>query len=269
MRTIVHLSDLHFGRVDNAILKPLIERTQALAPHVVVISGDLTQRARSIEFTQARAFLDALPSPQIVVPGNHDVPLYNVFDRFFRALDKYRRHITADLEPFYSDPELAILGINTARSLTFKDGRINEPQMAAIRAKMCALGAEVTKIVVTHHPFDLPDSSPHEVVGRAKQAMAVIGRCGVDVILSGHLHLIHTGHSAERFDVEGHSSLIIQAGTATSTRGRGEPNSFNVIRIEGRQIDVERHVWQPEAAAFAIAATERFSESPSGWVRTA
>ncbi len=234
-------------------------------PDVVVVSGDLTQRARRAEFREARAFLDALPSPQIIVPGNHDVPLYNVFDRFTKALEKYRAIITNDLQPFYADDEIAILGINTARSLTIKDGRINERQIEGIRQKMCPLGANIIKIVVTHHPFDLPESSPHPVVGRADLAMEAIARCGVDVILSGHLHLIHTGHSAERFRLAGRSSLIIQAGTATSTRGRGEMNSFNVIRIDGKTISVERDLWQPEAGVFAPAAVERFEETERGW----
>jgi 3',5'-cyclic AMP phosphodiesterase CpdA len=269
MRTLVHLSDLHFGRVDKALLGPLIERTRAIEPDMVVVSGDLTQRARSAEFAEARAFLDALPSPRIVVPGNHDVPLYNVFDRLFRGLGKYRRHITEDLEPFHADQEIAVLGINTARSLALKGGRINQRQIDGIKARMCALGAEVTKIVVTHHPFDLPARSPHEIVGRAQLAMRAIAGCGVDIILSGHLHLVHTGHSAERFDVGGHSSLIIQAGTATSTRGRGEPNSFNVIRIDGGEIRVERNVWQPAAAAFVTSDVERFEDSPRGWMRAA
>lgn len=269
MRTLLHLSDLHFGRIDHAILDPLIATAREVAPDLVVVSGDLTQRARSAQFAEARVFLDALPGPRIVVPGNHDVPLYNLFDRFFRALDKYKRHITEDLEPFHVDDEIAVLGINTARSFTIKDGRISEQQIETIRAKMCALGAAMTKIVVTHHPFDLPENSPHGLVGRAAEAMATIARCGVDVILSGHLHLIHTGHSAERFDVDGHSSLIIQAGTATSTRGRGEANSFNVIRAGGGQISVERHVWQADAGAFTAASIERFEESPRGWVRAA
>ncbi|WP_437858287.1 metallophosphoesterase family protein [Sorangium sp. So ce363] len=269
MRTLVHLSDLHFGRVDKAILRPLIDRIGGLEPHVVVISGDLTQRARDAEFAEARAFLDALPSPQIVVPGNHDVPLYNLFDRFFRPLDRYRSHITDDLSPFHLDAEIAILGINTARSLTIKEGRINARQVEGIKARMCELGPEITKIVVTHHPFDLPENSPHAIVGRARQAMAALAGCGVDVILSGHLHLSHTGHSAERFEVGGHSSLIVQAGTATSTRGRGEQNAFNVIRVDGKKIHIERYFWQPEGGLFGVASTEHFEETSRGWVRAA
>src|SRR5690349_5428709 len=103
MRTLIHLSDLHFGRVDDTLIAPLIEQVHSLRPDVVVVSGDLTQRARGREFGAARRFLDSLPKPQIIVPGNHDVPLYNVFDRFARPLKKYRRYIGEDLEPAYLD----------------------------------------------------------------------------------------------------------------------------------------------------------------------
>src|SRR6266850_7144789 len=116
MRTLVHLSDLHFGRVDERLIKPLIAAVTEINPDLVAVSGDLTQRARSAQFQEARQFLDALPQPQIVVPGNHDVPLYNVFSRFGRPLDKYRRYITEDMQPFYADDEIAVIGINTARS---------------------------------------------------------------------------------------------------------------------------------------------------------
>jgi 3',5'-cyclic AMP phosphodiesterase CpdA len=98
MRTIVHLSDLHFGRVDQQLIEPLIKTISEIKPDLVAVSGDLTQRARSRQFVEARAFLDALPEPQIVVPGNHDIPLHNIFARFLGPLDKYRRYITDDLQ---------------------------------------------------------------------------------------------------------------------------------------------------------------------------
>ncbi len=157
MRTLVHLSDLHFGRIDEALLAPVIATVAEIKPDVVVVSGDLTQRARSQQFKEAREFLDKLPFPQIIVPGNHDVPLHNVFARFVQPLDKYREFITNDLEPFYADEEVAILGINTARSFTIKDGRINETQIAAMRDRLCPYPDEMVKIIVTHHPFDLPE----------------------------------------------------------------------------------------------------------------
>src|SRR3712207_3725723 len=138
MRKLVHLSDLHFGRIDYRVLDPLVADVGAAGPDLVVVSGDLTQRARRAQFKEARRFLDALPSPQIVVPGNHDVPLYDVFRRFLRPLEGFRRYISDDLEPFYADEEVAVLGVNTARSLTIKHGRINERQVARIRQFMCA-----------------------------------------------------------------------------------------------------------------------------------
>lgn len=266
--TVLHVSDLHFGRVDPELLEPLLATAREVAPDVVVVSGDLTQRARIAEFEAARAFLDALPAPRIVVPGNHDVPLYDLYARFFRGLARYRRIISDDLEPFYANDGIAILGINTARSLTFKGGRVSPRQIELIRARMCEVPRGVIKLVVTHHPFDLPEQSPHAaVVGRARRAMKTIAACGVDVILSGHLHVVHTGHSAERFDVGGHSTLIVQAGTATSTRGRGERNSFNVLRFGDGCVEVERRVWHPTSKAFAPSSWDVFARSSGGWIR--
>lgn len=268
MRTIVHLSDIHFGRVDSATLKPLIKLVADTKPDVVAVSGDLTQRARSEQFKEARAFLDQLPNPQIVVPGNHDVPLYNVFARFFQPLDKFCRYITTDLDPFYNDDEVAILGINTARSLTFKGGRVNEEQVAVMREKLCPFEKKIVKIVVTHHPFDLPEGyNDSELVGRAKMAMKTLADCGADVFLSGHLHVSHTGYTAKRYKIGDHSALVVQAGTATSTRGRGEANSFNVIRIDYPNIAVERLEWQPEQAIFAVSSIENFHQESNGWIR--
>ncbi len=268
MRTIVHLSDLHFGRVDPAVVEPLIARVIQSEPQLVVVSGDLTQRARSHQFKEARAFLDRLPKPQIVVPGNHDVPMHNLFARFWQPLDKYRRYITDNLWPFHSDDEMAVLGVSTARSLTVKGGRVNAEQVAWMREKFCYLEEGLTKIIVTHHPFDLPDGhDERQLVGRARMAMESLASCGADVFLAGHLHVSHTSHSAKRYQIKGHSALVIQAGTATSTRGRGEANSFNLIHVDQLRITVERLEWKPERSEFVLAMTERFNHAADGWVR--
>ncbi len=268
MRRIVHLSDIHFGRINEPVVRPLIENINELQPDLVAVSGDLTQRARSSQFKAARSFLDELPQPQIVVPGNHDVPLHNVFARFFEPLTKYRRHITEDLQPFYRDEEIAVLGINTARSLTIKGGRINEEQVAHMQQRFCALEEDVVRIVVTHHPFDLPEEH-HErnLVGRARMAMAAFASCRADVFLAGHLHVSHSTHSAERYRIQGHSAVVAQAGTATSTRGRGEKNSFNVVTIDEPYITVEHFEWTDDGKKFELATTQRFQRKPDGWTK--
>ena len=267
MRTLVHLSDLHFGRIDAAIVEPLIAEVAAARPDVVVVSGDLTQRARSAEFDAARRFLDRLPQPHIVVPGNHDVPLYRVWERFLSPLGKYRRHIAAGLAPSFVDTEIAVLGINTARALTFKSGRINAAQIREIHRRLDPLPEALTKIVVTHHPFDLPDTPDRAaLVGRAGQAMKTFSTCGVDLLLAGHFHASQTGDTSGRYELSGYAALVVQAGTATSTRGRGEANSFNVLRVSDAAVAVERRVWQPDSKGFALERTEHFRREAAGWV---
>lgn len=266
MRTLVHLSDLHFGRVDDALLAPLTRIINAIKPDAVVVSGDLTQRARVAQFQAARDFLDTLPSPQIIVPGNHDVALHNVVRRFLRPLDRYQRYITEDLEPFHSDAEIAIVGINTARSLAIKGGRINAAQIARVRERFAHAAKHTIRIVVTHHPLDVPHSSGTDIVGRAPIAMEAFAACGVDVFLAGHLHLSHTVNTASRYRIPGFAALVVQAGTATSTRGRGESNSFNVIRIEPKRIAIQPHVWKDAAGQFQPAETAVFSRSADGWM---
>jgi 3',5'-cyclic AMP phosphodiesterase CpdA len=237
-----------------------------LAPDVLVVSGDLTQRAKSEEFIAARAFLDTLPGPQIVVPGNHDIPLYNIAKRFLTPLMNYQRYVTLDLVPQYVDDEIAVVGINTARSLTFKDGRINREQIAQIQQRMAGVAPHLTRIVVTHHPFDLPEQHDEDdLVDRAPVAMNAFAECGVDLLLAGHMHTSHAANSAQRYKISGYAALMVQAGTATSTRGRGESNSFNVLRVKHDLIQVERYSWKPGNAAFEPAGTEQFRRLGEVW----
>ena len=245
MRTLVHLSDLHFGRADEAVVASLARAVHELRPDLVVVSGDLTQRARRRQFQEARAFLDSLPKPQIVVPGNHDVPLYNVFARFFRPLAGYRREISAELEPSYRDDEVAVLGLNTARSLVFKGGRVSAAQLERMRRELCALPDELVKIVVTHHPF---------------MALERLADCRVDLFVAGHLHASSVGDAGARV-------LMVQAGTATSSRMRDEPNAFNLIKVWPRRVEVEHYVLK--RGGFAKATTETFQrqERHSAWRR--
>ena len=266
MRTLVHLSDLHFGRVDASLLAPLRELIHKLAPDVVVVSGDLTQRAKSEQFEAARAWLDTLPGPQIIVPGNHDMSLYNVFRRFLQPLTRYKRYITDDLDPIFIDDEIAVLGVNTARSLTFKDGRVNKEQVETIKQQLSGLPDSVTRIIVTHHPFDLPKTyDEDDLVDRAPMAMKAFADCGVDLLLAGHLHTSHAGSTSERYQMSEYAALVVQAGTATSTRGRGEVNSFNVVRVEHERIEVDRYGWDEVGKEFSLMKTEPFLRRGNVW----
>ena len=236
MRVLAHLSDLHFGRVDATVLEPLRRSLAALAPDVLAVSGDLTQRARARQFREARAFLDALPRPQVVVPGNHDVPLYNVLARFLRPFAGYRRLIGAELEPCFVDDEIAVLGLNTARPLAFKGGGVSDAQLARVADRLDGLDARLTKILVMHHPLPALEMR-------------------ADVLLTGHLHASASAG--------GGAALLVQAGTATSRRTRAEANAFNVLRVAPRRIEVERH--ELRGARFVRVASETFAREGGAW----
>ena len=266
MRTIVHLSDLHFGRLDTRIIPPLVERIASIQPDVIAISGDLTQRARRRQFQQASAFLNDLRFHKVVVPGNHDVPLFNVAARVFDPFGGYRRWISADLEPAYIDNEVAVIGLNSARGLiTGGRGRLNLTQITSAVERMRPLPPQPIRVIVTHHPFDVPDgfTSGH-LVGRATIAMRHFAQAGADLFLAGHLHVSHVGHTADRYDIGGHSALVVQAGTL-STRGRGELNTFNVLRIARPEMTIQRYSWQTGSRTFEQSFTGTFRHTPEGW----
>ncbi|MDQ3068169.1 MAG: metallophosphoesterase [Acidobacteriota bacterium] len=266
MRTLVHISDLHFGRIDPNGLGPLREAIVGAKPDLIALSGDFTQRAKVSEFIAAREFLDSLVPPKLVVPGNHDVPLWNVFARFLTPLTRYRRYISPELAPEYEDEEMIVLGVNTARSWTWGEGRINAAQVARIVERLAVVKPSLIRIIVTHHPFDLPPGvDTRRLLGRAKMAMAQLATANADLFLSGHLHLSHASHSAERYKIEGHSALIVQAGTV-SLRGRGEQPTFNVLRIERPNITLARQVWDPDARCFTESAVAVYRHTTSGWV---
>ena len=267
MRTIAHLSDLHFGAAVPHIVDALIDTVRRLQPDVVAVSGDLTQRARRSQFLQARAFLDALPGARIVVPGNHDVPLYNVLTRFGGPLRRFRHHIERDHYPHIQDDEVVVVGANTTRSFTIKDGGLRPRDVRHLSAVLDTVPSDAVRIVVVHHPFDTPAGKAGRWTMPRPDAEAVntlVAR-GADVFLTGHLHLTYVGHTATRYQVAGRAAIVVEAGTATSHRGRGEVNSFNVLRTERDRISVERWDWSEAAAAFAVAAVENFVRSDAGW----
>jgi 3',5'-cyclic AMP phosphodiesterase CpdA len=266
MKTLVHLSDLHFGRVDRTVADALAALITHLAPQVVAVSGDLTQRARRWQFREARQFLDSLPRPHVVVPGNHDIPMFNLPARFLNPLGGYRRYISADLQPLHADADIAVLGLNTTRATSLKGGAVQYDDVPRLCERLGRLEARIVKIVVGHHPFgEGPDASGPQPGRVDTRAVARLAGAGADVFLTGHRHLSYTGHTAERYDISGRAAIVVEAGTATSTRMRGEANAFNVLRIDYGHVAVERFEWQPSRKAFAIADASRFERRSDGW----
>ncbi|WP_037504175.1 metallophosphoesterase family protein [Sphingomonas jaspsi] len=270
MTKIIHLSDLHFGAHDPRLVDKVEERIDAVKPDLVVISGDFTQRARTEQFQEACEFLTRLGKAGhevLGVPGNHDIPLYDVLRRFLSPLTRYKRYIDETLCPYHDLPKAAVLGINTARSLTFKDGRVNEEQVAYIRDTFRHHPDDKPRVLVTHHPlFALPVGDGPELgkaVGRQEMALAAVADAGVDLLLAGHNHRAST-HRADDLVTGAGNALVIQAGTATSTRLRDEEQSFNLIDIAAsHDVSVAIQAW--DGSGFADAHRQRFLRQAGDW----
>jgi len=265
MKTLVHLSDLHFGRIDPGLVDPLRRAVRELKPDLVAISGDFTQRARRSQFAAARAFVESLEARTLVVPGNHDSPLYSPPARFVTPLARYRTYISGEREPGSRDDDMIVLGVNTARSLAIGEGRINQRQVERVLQRLSTVPESVLRVIVTHHPFDLPPGvDARRLLGRSAMAMARLADANADLFLSGHLHISHVSHAVDRYDIAGHSALIVQAGTV-STRSRGERPSFNVLRLKRPEIVLSRHFWDDATASFTSSLVGKYLHSARGW----
>lgn len=244
MTVLAHLSDVHFGTEDPVLVDALAAELDALAPALVVVSGDLTQRARREQYRAARAFLDRLTAPWVAVPGNHDIPLYDVARRALAPRARFRRYI-GPVQTLHTASGLRVLALDTARPDRWKEGRVRTRHLPAIRVLGDGEPGDL-RVLVGHHPFD---RRGHEAAARAR----------VDILMSGHLHLRSHGH----VEVEEHGMLELQAGTALSRRRRGEPNSWNIVRRSGDELEVEVRDW--DGGAFAPVVSARFHRAPRGW----
>lgn len=268
MRNIAHLSDLHFGRTAPDVVPALLADMQAQSIDLVVISGDLTQRARPGEFAEARAFLDALRVPCLVVPGNHDVvPIYRPLRRMLDPFGGYRRFICGELAPCYSDAEIAVVGVNTAHPRLISEGRISSQQLEEI-ARRLTDAADRFKVVVTHHPFIRHPGSPRApLVGRAARALGRLEAGGVDLLLAGHLHHGFTGDIAHHHAAVTRSILVAQATTTTSSRTRLDENAYNYLSIDRDRVSLVIRAWID--GRFRPLRSEQFARKDQRWQRVA
>lgn len=237
---LAQISDLHFGRDVPAVAQALLAELSEVAPTMIAVCGDLTQTAREVEFQAARAFLDQLPAPALVVPGNHDLPGWQV-SRFAQPWRLWLRHMGTD--PYgtitHTTDGLVAVGVNTARQWTWHHdwsrGRINARQLAAVLAAFDEAPKDALRVVVGHHPFLLTESGRDRgLVGRAKAALRQLRR-RADLLLGGHIHLAYSGVAG--------GLVVAQCGTAFSDRLKGEPNSYNLIEADGDKMTISTRRW--------------------------
>ena len=232
-------------------------------PDLVVISGALTLRAKPHQFRAARAFADELAriAPVVAVPGNHDVPLYRVWERLLAPFGAWRRHFDRELEPVFRDAELLVVGVNTAQPFALKGGRIRRRRLAEVDRLLTEAPPELFRIVVAHHHLVRPPGVDCEhPAWRAGEAIARWGQDKVDLVLSGHLH-----QTLELRPRGEDGFLALHTGTTASSRGRGPEtgrNSLHWIEIGHGSYRVERHFWDGGAGRFESARDQRFRRRP-------
>jgi 3',5'-cyclic AMP phosphodiesterase CpdA len=266
MKKIIHISDLHFGTEEKNIADGLLRDINQLSPDLVIVSGDLTQRARINQFKAAKEYLDKIAYKKIIVPGNHDIPLFDIFNRFFLPLNRYKKFITKNMSPLYKDDEIVVMGINSARSLTWKNGRISIEQIREIEKKLCTIKDSIFKIIVTHHPFIPPPGDPGiDLVGRSAKALVVIDECKVDLLLAGHIHHGYSGDVRPFYPKSKRSIVSVQAGTAISNRIREEPNAFNFISVTKEFFTVEIRIWNGNK--FEKSGIISYKKKNDEWIR--
>jgi len=267
MLKLLQISDLHFGppflpKVGEAVL----QLAPQLTPDAVVISGDFTQRAKPEQFAAARAFLDRLPNvPKVVVPGNHDVPLYRIKERLLNPHGHYRRYISESLDGTWHLDGAIVVGLNsTAPRRAITNGRISDQQLEYCEAAFGKANNGQAKIVVAHHHFaPAPDYQRDQVMPKTRRTMKRLFDMGVDLILGGHLHRSYIGDSLDIYPHKfGHQGIIIvQCGTTTSRRGRArekERNSLNTIHIGPELIRVSHYMYFDDSGTFEPISRHMF-----------
>lgn len=255
MRQILHISDIHFGPHH---LQPaaagVLELAERRRPDLVVISGDLTQRAKPRQFRAARRFVDRLTTPTITVPGNHDVPMYRFWERLLDPFGAYRRNFASDLEPVVEDDEMLVVGLNTAFNWKIKEGRVSRSRLRRLEEVLAEAPAGKAKIVVAHHELVPPPRyDARRVLSNAYEVVEVLARHGVELVLSGHVHQASVASSEAYYPSGRRPVMLVFSGTTTSGRGRGVEkgrNTCNWIHLDRDEIAISHLGWDGAVGRF-------------------
>ncbi len=276
MRQILHISDVHFGPPHlDEVSDGVCELARRRHPDLVVISGDLTQRAKPEQFRQARAFIDRFTMPTLTVPGNHDVPMYRFWERTLAPFGAYQEHFASELEPTFEDDEMLVVGVNTAFNWTVKNGRVTRAGLRRLRGLLAGSGQASAdrarsgratpgraRIVVAHHPMvPAPRFDTQRVLGNVHTVVDLLAGSGVDLVLSGHLHQAWISTTEAYYPTGRRPVLLVHSGTSTSSRGRGSErrrNTCNWIRLSDGEIEISHLGWDRDAGRFHEQSRHRY-----------
>lgn len=258
--SLLQISDSHFGTEQPPVVAALLDLARTLDPELVVFSGDITQRARTAQFAAAKAFVKQLPTSRVLaIPGNHDIPLFNVFARAFDPYAGFRTTFGENLEPHYSSDALLVACVNTTRPKRHKDGEISKQQIERVAALAGNARPQQLRIAVVHQPVHVIRTQDIENLLHGHQAaVCAWDAAGIDVVMGGHIHLPYVRPLSDHIAGLKRRMWAVQAGTAVSHRVRYEaPNSVNVLRYEPSQLTCTVEQWNYAAAERAFRCAEK------------
>lgn len=256
MKKLLQISDPHFGTVQAPVMRALEALAAAQQPDVLVLSGDITQRAHTAQFAQARALCDRLAIPQMLsLPGNHDVPLFNLYQRLVQPYARYLRDFGPDLEPVLLTPWLCLIGVKTTRRWRHKNGEVSSAQIERVVQQLRAAGPSQLRVVVVHQPvYVTRPEDEHDRLRGWEAAVRAWADAGADIVMGGHIHLPYVAELSGAVAGLGRRMWCVQAGTALSSRTRREaPNSINLLchDTQSRPLRCELQRWDYRAAGLA------------------
>lgn len=261
--TLLQISDAHFGTEQAPVVEALLQLARDHVPDIVVLSGDITQRARRAQFRNARAFINRMnPRALVAIPGNHDIPLFNLAARAFAPYSNYSRTFGSDLEPEFESADLLVVGVNTTRPRRHKDGELSPVQIARVADRVQRATPAQLRIVVVHQPvLAIRASDEANLLDGHEHAIPLWSAAGVDIVMGGHIHLPYVRSMRMKFGTLPHEVWAVQAGTAVSSRLReGITNSVNIVHCDGdvapRRCAVERWDFAPTMNRFECHSTE-------------
>jgi 3',5'-cyclic AMP phosphodiesterase CpdA len=252
MSVLLQISDTHFGTEQSQVVEALVALAARQRPDVVVLSGDITQRARPAQFRAAKAFVDRLGAPVLAIPGNHDIALFDVWARLTRPYARYGAVFGHALEPVHASRDLLVVGVNTTRAWRHKNGEVSAAQIDAVAKLLAAASPHQLRVVVVHQPVAVTQARDRPNLLRGRDAaLQVWAAAGADLVMGGHIHLPFT------LALQGLARRlwVVQAGTAVSSRTRPQaPNSVNLVRWGQATCSIEQWDFSPADREFVRAA---------------